>query len=120
MEGAQPSSSFLAGTGAPVRTKSIMGEAAVLDEPSGQRTSFNESANERVSTFMPGERSGRKRSVGGFGAHAVSEAFRRRMEFFNSSAWQDELMTDEELARRRWLVLPDSAGKIAWDCCWRW
>ena len=92
MEGAQPSSSFLAGTGAPVRTKSIMGEAAVLEEPSGQRTSFNDSANERVSTVAH-DPSGRKRSVGGFGAHAVSEALSSAQsacqleEFWSTQIW---------------------------------
>ena len=45
----------------------------------------------------------------------VSAAFKRRMDFFASDSWQEELMTDEELARRRWLVLPEAREKIAWD-----
>lgn len=45
----------------------------------------------------------------------VSAAFKRRMAFFASDSWQEEMMTDEELARRRWLVLPEARGKLAWD-----
>lgn len=37
------------------------------------------------------------------------------MDFFSSDAWQSTLKTDEQLARSRWLVLPESREKIAFD-----
>ena len=47
---------------------------------------------------------------------AVSAAFRRKLEWFSSPVSHAFVfMTDEQIVRQRWLILPNSARKITWD-----
>ena len=48
----------------------------------------------------------------------VSAAFKRKLDWFSSVEGQSgraEFMTDEQIVRKRWLILPNSRRKIAWD-----
>ena len=95
--------------------------------PSRMTTCASSPVKKARLSFEDGERPSRRISTDAMGEASrfadrltssrvqVSAAFKRRMDFFSSESWQVELMTDEQLARSRWLVLPESRPKIAWD-----